>query len=222
VGATGQLVLPARPPKSRRRLSRRQRIYFSAVLAGSLLAGALVAHALWSNNVTMAGGVITAGDLEAAWVPDSLRWTETNDWSDGGETQSGTTVQSLAAHRFGPGDQLLIEQDFTVERHGNNLVVEFALDAPTWSLASGWQATWTVVDSQGAEVGSDGSPGPVDHVITTGPLAQGEDTYTLQLWVEWLDAAAPQWAPDGHSDTAVDWPLGELRLAVNQVRGAES
>jgi len=190
------------------------------VLAGSLLAGALVAQALWSNNVTMAGGVVTAGDLDAAWVPDTLRWTETNDWEAGSETQSGTTVQSLANHRFGPGDQLLIEQDFTVERHGNNLVVEFALDAPTWSIPSEWQASWMVVDSQGTEVGPGDGPGPVDQAITAGPFSQGEDTYTLQLLVEWSDTAVLQWAADGHTNTAVDWPIGELRLAVNQVRGA--
>jgi len=218
--ATGHSALPSRHAKDSPGLSRRQRIYLCAVVFGALLAGGLVAHALWSANVTMAGGIVSSGDLEAAWVPDSLRWTETNDWKESSDTQAGTTVKSLADHRFGPGDQLLIEQDFTITGHGNNLMVEFALDTPTWSANPVWQTSWMVVDDQGVDVGPGGGPDAVSQAITVGPLQPGEDTFTVQLYVEHTDPAALNWALDGHSDTVEAWPLGDMRLSVTQIRGA--
>ena len=218
--ATGHSALPSRHAKDSPGLSRRQRVFLSLIVVGSLVTGAIVAHALWSATATLAGGIISSGDLDAAWVPDSLRWTETSDWQESSDTQAGTTVKSLADHRFGPGDQLLIEQDFTVSGHGDNLIIEFGLDTPNWSANPSWQTSWMVVDGQGVEVGPGEGPSAVSQTITAAPLPVGEDTYTMQLFVEWPDAAELNWALDGHSNTVDAWPFGQMRLSVNQVRGA--
>ena len=201
------------------RLSRRQRITAAVLALGSVLAGALVAHALWSAQTTMAAGVVIAGDLNAKWQPDSLRWTETNDWAKAGQLQSGTTALSLHDHRLGPGSKLKIEYDFTITGHGDNLDVVATLTTGAWSVRPGWVVSWTVVDSDGLPVSGEGVPQAAGTPLVFGPIHPDQDSFTFQLFVEVPVSSQPPFATGGSANTHDAWYLGKVTLSVDQVRG---
>jgi alternate signal-mediated exported protein len=121
-------------------------------LAGAAFAALLLAgggtFALWSDQATVTGGTITAGDLRVAPVGDGdLTWYETHDLDR-------TAALDLATFRIVPGDSITATQDLAVALSGDNLHAQLSVDgAGSGALLGdpdGVQLTFSVLDQAGA------------------------------------------------------------------------
>jgi alternate signal-mediated exported protein len=186
----------------------------------SVLVGGLVVYALWHSEQTMAGGVITSGNLnlelgQATWA--DLTPAGASNW-DG---QSGSDLGQLTTYYSTPGDGVELRQEFSVHGLGNNLEVELALTstADPAGTPPGSRVAYKVL-----EVAHDGSEAelapswtPLGQALTVPDLGAGD--HKLVLLIQWHHAGTPQVTQDLDAASPLTTRVFDFVLAANQVRG---
>lgn len=153
-----------------------------AGVAGIGLLSGGATFALWSDTETMAGGTITAGELDISKV------AETRIWED---ISADVTAHEIdpTAFQMVPGDTIRLSEDLKIELEGDNLDAQVVIDAPglTGDLADHLDATYTVL------YGDDevpGGSGQIEDGTFSGfsPVEVGTEidgnVYTVQIDVE--------------------------------------
>lgn len=124
--------------------------------AALLLSGAT--YALWTDDATVEGGAITAGNLDVASVEG--QWKDVSD--DRTDSPHGI---DLADFRIVPGDTIRGSFGIDAGLEGDNMLAQLALSGGglTGDLAAGLEAAYTVLDATGAVVAS-GTGGVADGI----------------------------------------------------------
>ncbi|SFJ80579.1 alternate-type signal peptide domain-containing protein [Cellulomonas sp. KH9] len=124
------------------------------VIAGAagvaLLAGGTT-FALWSDSASVAGGVITNGNLDVAPV-GTPAWQDVSD-----DRADGPHAIDIDTWRMVPGDVAEGTYGFQVALEGDNLVAELKVDTadPAATLPTGMSVTYDVRDADGKVLASD-------------------------------------------------------------------
>lgn len=151
-----------------------------AGVAGIGLLSGGATFALWSDQETIMGGTVTAGELDISKVAETRTWT---DLSDGG---AGTPITNPETFLIVPGDTIQVSEDLKIELEGNNLEARVVVDAPGLSgdLAPFLKAEYTVlfgdnvVESGSLEGDTFAGFSPID----VGTASDG-NVYTVQIRV---------------------------------------
>lgn len=157
----------------------------TALLAG-LLASLLAAggtYALWGTDDTVAGGTITAGNLDITMADGYPVWNETS--SDVSSPQQNLDPQEFEVRQ---GDTFEVIYQFTTDLQGANMRGELSVDWPDGvEIPTGMTGTYELADSDGNSMMDNG---PVDigdstdlsgHRITDAGNAGTTDEFTLKL-----------------------------------------
>jgi len=205
------------------------------VIAGAagvaLLAGGTT-FALWSDSASVAGGVITNGNLDVAPVG-------TPAWQDVSEDRTdGPHAIDIATWRMVPGDVAQGTYGFQVALEGDNLVAELTVDRvdAAATLPEGMSVTYDVLDADGAVLADDialgtdttlrfrapragqdaGNPTDTDAVVVDRTEVQTGDDATPNLTVV-VTATFDAGTPDQVSVQEAT-ALGDLAVTLEQVR----
>lgn len=189
--------------------------------AGAALLFSGATYALWSDNATVDGGTITAGNLDVAAVGG--QWQDVSD--DRTDSPHGI---DLATFHIVPGDTIQGTFGIDVGLEGDNMLAQFALSGGglTGDLAAGLEATYTVLDGAGTVVASgtggvaDGisvvlassdNPAPGSALVVPATVDSTAD-FTLQVDVT-FDAATT-----GQDLVQTQAALADAGVALTQVR----
>ena len=112
------VVVDGAPDRPSRRRSLKGAIALAA--AGLILAGGGGTYALWSDQVTLNGGDVNAGQLK-------LTDTQPGAWFDL-SSGTATAIPDIAAFHVVPGDVIEYRVTSTVEAQGDNLKATLAAD----------------------------------------------------------------------------------------------
>lgn len=202
---------PALIPSRKNKMNKKKAAgTLAAVAAGALLLGGTTS-ALWSDSETLAGGNITAGNLDVASLGTST-------WQD---VSADPAVDiDLDTFRIVPGDTLQGTQAVDVALEGDNMVANFDVSLPAasgdlLSDTNGVTLNYVVTDDAGAEVGGAavGTPSQVTLVPEdVSAELDGTADYTVTL-----TAAFDESTPD-QVRTQATAALAEAGVTLTQVR----
>ena len=213
----------------------------AGVAGGALLLGAGGTFALWSDQATIPGGNITAGQLdvnakELQWFDVSndhgghlglgIDWdridfgpeahwngaaTDFNTWSG---DATGRDVYDINAWRIVPGDQLLGVSDLTVDLEGDNLRADLTVHAPagTEDLGNALGLRYVLLDQGGNQVGE---AAPLGQTMAQS-LDAGE--YRVLIVGDFSDEITGNLDDTHHSLMRQVAELQDISFELNQVR----
>lgn len=203
---------PPTPGRQRRRRGSVPLVAAAALLAGA--GGAAGTAALWATDGSAPLGEIIAGDLDLDLLGPA-RWQETS--ADVAATPRQVSPTAFLAR---PGDTVAVQQQFTTELRGDNMLGLLTVDwdrAPV--LPAGASATYTVRDDSGGAVVHDV---PLGESATLDALDSDDDgrtdVFTLEVTIG-LSAAMTDRVGPAATPQVTD--IGPLVLTLDQVRPGE-